>query len=75
MCHVVGKEIIHGVMKQEIILEVNKFNSNMLTYLDGDGTYDETGQQKHSLRNSKSHTSANASYDQVRKCNSVHAKI
>ncbi|KAL4149185.1 hypothetical protein QTP88_003185 [Uroleucon formosanum] len=60
-----GKEMIHGVMKQEIILEVNKFNSNMLTYLDGDGTYDETGQQKHSLRNSKSHTSANASYDQT----------
>ncbi|CAH1713984.1 uncharacterized protein LOC114119594 isoform X1 [Aphis gossypii] len=60
-----GKQVIHDVMKQEIILEVNKFNANVLTYLDGDGAYDESGQQKNSSKNSKSHTSVNASYDQT----------
>ncbi|XP_026810672.1 uncharacterized protein LOC113552153 [Rhopalosiphum maidis] len=60
-----GKQVIHDVMKQEVILEVNKFNANVLTYLDGDGAYDESGQQKNSSKNSKSHTSVNTSYDQT----------
>lgn len=60
-----GKQVIHDVMKQEIILEVNKFNTNVLTYLDGDGAYDESGQQKNSSKNSKSQTSVNTSYDQT----------
>lgn len=68
-----GKQVIHDVMKQEVILEVNKFNANVLTYLDGDGAYDESGQQKNSSTNSKSHTSVNTSYDQVR--NALHATM
>lgn len=60
-------------MKQEIILEVNRFHANMLMNLDGDGNDDETSQQKNSSKNLKSHSSGNASYDQV--CTALHATV
>lgn len=56
-------------MKNEIILEVNRFNTNMLMNLDedGDGSYEESSQQKTLIKNSKSQSSVTMSNEQVRK--------
>lgn len=56
-------------MKDDIVLEVNRFNANMLMNLDedGDGGYEENGRRKNSLKNSKSQSSLSTSInDQVR---------
>jgi len=60
--------VIREDIKDEIILEVNRFNANMLMNLevDGDGSCEETGQQKTSSSiNSTSHLSISTSNEQV----------
>lgn len=60
--------MVQEVTKDDIILEVNRFNANMLMNLDedGDGSYEENSRQKNSLKNSKSQSSLSTSNDQVR---------
>lgn len=57
--------MIQEVMKDDIILEVNRFNTNMLINLDEDGSYEENSRQKNSSKNSKSQSSLSTSNDQV----------
>ncbi|XP_025417491.1 uncharacterized protein LOC112688489 isoform X2 [Sipha flava] len=61
-----GKQVIREVIKDEILVEVNRFNSNKKINLDmdDDGNFEEISQQNSSSRNSKSQSSASTSNDQ-----------
>lgn len=64
-----GKPVIRGDIKDEIILEINRYNANLLMSLEVDRNenYEETNQQqKSSSKSLKSHSSNSTSNDQVR---------
>lgn len=67
-----GKQVIHDVVKDEFVLELNRFNTNMQMNLSangGDGTavkVESGQQQQNSPINSKSQSSASTSNEQVR---------
>ncbi|VVC44210.1 Hypothetical protein CINCED_3A001387 [Cinara cedri] len=62
-----GKQVIQEVIKDDIILEMNRFNTNMLMNLDedGDGSYEDNSRQQNSSKNSKSQSSVSTSNDQT----------
>lgn len=70
-CIFLGKQVIRDVVKDEIILEVNRFNANMVMNHDedGDGSCEETSQRKNSSKNSKSESSISLCTSNEQVCN------
>lgn len=66
-----GKHVIREVIKdEEIVLEVNRFNTNMLMNMDvdGDGSYEDTSQRKNSSKTSKSQSQSSISTSNEQVC-------
>lgn len=63
-----GKQVIGEDIKDELILDENRFNANMLMSLEveSDACYEETSKKKSVSKNSRSHSSSSTSTELVR---------
>lgn len=76
-----GKQVINDVVKDEFVLELNRFNTNVLMNLSANSGAETTvkvesgQQQQNSPINSKSQSSVSTSNEQVRDCRVTQSNI